>query len=281
MSSHETLTEIGKSFQTKTITNGQDESFSYLVANEAAQKVAILIHGVTGNKLDMVVLGREYARRGYIVYAPDLPGHGSAPVLEALTFHDLGDWLHRFIAALAVQPDLIVGNSFAAAICYDFAQQGYLADTTHLILACPTPDIAWSSRALRRAGGSFPSRFATKSYNSKPAIKARVAYLSKSEDPSARQWLVESEYHKIPFIEASVGNKLSMLLETHNPYMGLLLPDHVQRQITIVLGKKDNVVTKKSLDILKKILPRARLVMVPNVGHILHFEAYKSLSDIG
>jgi pimeloyl-ACP methyl ester carboxylesterase len=263
---------MGKQFKEKTKTTPKG-TFFWLAANEAANKTVLLVHGVTGNKLDMVPLGQEYIKRGYAVYAPDLPGHASAPALDANTFDELGDWLRDCIDAIGRTPDILAGNSFASAICYNFATQGYLSEKTHLILACPTPDIAWSSRALRRAGGILPPKLAIRSYNSRLAIKARVAYLGKSKQPSAKKWLNESEYLKIPFIDARVSNRLTMLLANHNPYLAPPLPAEVQKRITIIIGKKDNVITKKSLPILRTILPHARLLMVPSVGHILHFEA--------
>jgi pimeloyl-ACP methyl ester carboxylesterase len=270
---HTSLTELGKSFheQMKKTSKG---TFYWLVANEKASKVVVLVHGVTGNKLDMVVLGSEYVKRGYAVYAPDLPGHGSAPVFNATSFDDLGTWLQDCIEAIGRTPDVLVGNSFASGICYNYAAQGYLGADTHLILTCPTPDIAWTSRALRRASGILPAAFTIKTYNRPLAIKARVAYLSKARHhPSSREWLKESEYHKIPFIDAKVGNQLSRLLDTHNPYFAAALSEELQRHITVIVGTKDNVLTRRSLPTLRRILPHARMLIIPDVGHILHFEA--------
>lgn len=274
---HTPLIEIGKDF--KEITKHIDTStFCWLEANTSAKKVAVLVHGVTGNKLDMVVLGREYERLGYAVYAPDLPGHGKAPELTASTFNELGDWLDACIMAIGRTPDVLVGNSFASGICYNYATQGYLDEKTHLILTCPTPHIAWSSRALRRAGGIFPAAFTTRTYNSGMAIKARALYLSKSRDVSSKRWLNESEYLKIPFIDARIGHQMSILLDTHNPYFVTPPSAEVQRRITIILGTKDNVVTKRSLPLLRKILPQARIIIIPDVGHILHFEAPREIA---
>lgn len=276
---HMPLVEIGKDFK-ETIKQLDESAFCWLEANTAAKKVVILVHGVTGNKLDMVVLGREYVKLGYAVYAPDLPGHGAAPELAADTFDELGDWLDACIMAIGRTPDVLVGNSFASGICYNYVTQGYLDNKTHLILTCPTPDIAWSSRALRRAGGVFPNGFTTRAYNSPLAIKVREIYLSKSKDRSSKRWLNESEYHKIPFIDAGIGYRMSSLLDTHNPYFAPAPPLDVQERITIILGTKDNVVTKRSLPLLRRLLPRARMIMVPGVGHILHFEAPREIAAI-
>lgn len=277
---HQKLVDIAASdFKEETFKKGST-TFSYLVANESAKKMVVLVHGVTGNKLDMVAVGHEYVRRGYAVYAPDLPGHGSAKPIATKSFDELGTWLKNAIAATGRVPDVLMGNSFASAICYDFAQQGYLHKKTWLVLACPTPDIGWASRTLRRASYLLPAAIATGLYNTSWAIGARASYLLVSHDISIRDWLYESERHKIPFIDAKVANVMSTLLATHNPYLGTRLPVAVQQQVIVVMGKQDNVVTKRALPLLHKILPHARFIIVPGVGHILHFEAFRQLGAI-
>jgi pimeloyl-ACP methyl ester carboxylesterase len=276
---HETLVEIAKEFKEVTLRQGKS-TFSFLVANPSAKKTAILLHGLTGNKLDMVVIGRAYVQRGYAVYAPDLPAHGSTPSIQVNTFHDLGTWLRDCVAATGRTPDILLGDSFAAAICYDFAQQGYMAPTTHLILACPTPVIAWSSRALRTASHLLPIRLTDRAYNSRLGINLRVRYLFQGTNPSAYWWLIESEHHKKAFIDIRASNILSMLLETHNPYAGIRLPRALQERVTVIVGEKDNVVTRESLPVLKRILPYARMLLVPHAGHILHFEAHEDIGNI-
>jgi pimeloyl-ACP methyl ester carboxylesterase len=276
--SHTTLVEIGKNFteKTTTTTNG---TFCWLVANEKAKKAVVLVHGVTGNKLDMVVVGKEYVKRGYAVYAPDLPGHGGAPVLGVDTFDALGDWLNNCIEAMGCTPDILIGNSFASGICYNLITRGLAPEKTHIILACPTPRVAWSSRALRAAGGLLPRSIGTTAYNSNRAINARVTYLSKISDGSPKKWLKESEHHKIPFIDAKVGNRMSMLLETDNPYEVVPPERSVQERITVVFGTKDNVATKRSFGRMRRLLPFSRMLIVPGAGHILHFEASQQIVE--
>ncbi|HET6747402.1 MAG TPA: alpha/beta hydrolase [Candidatus Saccharimonadales bacterium] len=278
--SHTTLVEIGKIFTEKTIKTA-DGTFCWLVTNEKAKKSVVLVHGVTGNKLDMVVVGKEYVKRGFAVYAPDLPGHGSAPALDIDTFDALGDWLSNCIRAMECIPDILIGNSFAAGICYNMAVRDLVNERTHIILACPTPRVAWSSRALRVASGLLPGSIGTTAYNSRRAIDTRVAYLSKMRDGSSKKWLKESELHKIPFIDAKISNCMAMLLETHNPYEAVPPRRSVQERITIIFGTKDNVATKRSFDRMRRLLPFSRILIIPGPGHILHFEAAEHMADAG
>lgn len=278
MQPYESLKEISQEFTEKTLQNGAIP-FSLLVANESAPKSIVLVHGVTGNKYDMVVVGREYARRGYAVYIPDLPGHGAAPFMEVYSFTDLSKWLHTFIASIGRTLDVLMGNSFGSAVCYHFAQMGLLPEPTQLVLACPTPKIATLSRALREASGRLPEQWVSVPYNASWAIQFRTKYLIMGPSLQAREWLEESERMKKAFLNVKMANAVSMLLQTDNPYDGVGLSHEVQRRTTVVVGAKDNVITKDSLSLLRKRMPAARFIVVPEVGHILHFEAYQQLGE--
>ncbi|MCB0026454.1 MAG: alpha/beta fold hydrolase, partial [Anaerolineales bacterium] len=45
----------------------------------AAERSAVLIHGVTSNSQSWIRVGPRLAEQGYYVVAPDLRGHGDSP----------------------------------------------------------------------------------------------------------------------------------------------------------------------------------------------------------
>ncbi len=256
------------------------ETFYFLAANERADKVVILLHGVTGNKLDMVLVGQQLAAQGYAVYAPDLPGHGNAAPITAKTFDDFGRWFHACIESLGRSPALVMGNSFGTAVCYNYAQQGFLPAKAQLILGCPTPDISLASRVLRNAGRALPARIALKLYNSHLVIFLRVLYLHVSGKPEAKRWLEESEYFKRQFIDPNMPNSMSTLLEMQNPFHGPLLSLALQDRVTYIVGDRDNVATRSTLATMARVLPEAHRRIIPGVGHILHFDAWEECAAI-
>lgn len=270
---HSTLRERAATYRGRA-SNG----YHWLAKNEAAARSVVLVHGITGNKADMAVLGDEYAARGLAVYAPDLPGHGAAAPIDADGFDDLADWLTGFLTAVDRAPDLVVGNSFAAAICYRHAARGLLPGDARLVLACPTPGIAPLPRLAAWAGGLLPPGPATAFYHRPSSMRARVAYLSRVDGGVARRWMYESEWLKVPFLDAGVMHRMIRLLTTGNPYAAATLPVGVRRRTTLVLGTADNVVTRRSIAALRASMPEARTVMIPAAGHILHFEAPRHIA---
>ncbi|MBL8159690.1 alpha/beta fold hydrolase [Candidatus Saccharibacteria bacterium] len=279
---HEPLQHIEKEFITfQRHHNGVE--YHFLATNTKAKRGVLLLHGVTGNKLDMVVLGRHLARQGYAVYAPDLPGHGSAKGLVAKDFDQLGRWLDGCVASLAAQGvsiNLVIGNSFAAAICYNYAQQGLLPDGCQLLLNCPTPDISRASRLLRYMGQALPEVVAWRLYNSHLVISIRIKYLHVSKRPEAKRWLRESELYKRSFLDVPVSNAMSALLHTHNPYEGRRLTKAVQQRTEYIIGDRDNVVTRHTATRLRQLLPDATPHVIHGAGHILHFDAWKECAEI-
>lgn len=269
---HWTLRERAATYRERA-SNG----YHWLAKNEAAARAVVLVHGITGNKADMAVLGDEYAVRGLAVYAPDLPGHGAAAPIAADGFDELADWLTGFLTVIGRIPDLVVGNSFAAAICYRHAARGLLPGDTRLVLACPTPGIASIPRLAAWAGGLLPPGPATAVYHRPSSMRARVAYLSRVDGGAARRWMYESEWLKAPFLDAGVMHRMIRLLTTRNPYTGTL-PVDVRRRTTLVLGTADNVVTRSSIAALRASMPEARTVVIPAAGHILHFEAPRHIA---
>lgn len=258
--------------------NGQ--RFSFLVANRSASKMALILHGVTGNKLDMALLGRYLARHGFAVYLPDLPGHGSAPAVVHRQFAELGRWLDDCIRSTGRQPTVVIGNSFGSAVCYSYAQQGLLPEGTALVLNCPTPDTAIMTRMLQATGRLLPDRLAGRVYNANWAVALRIGYLHVSGDDSARHWLKESERLKRDFINPTVSNNMARLLQTQSPYRGPQLSEPVQRRTSYVIGERDNVVTAHTWSIMQRLLPLAERRIVPAAGHILHFDAWHACGDI-
>lgn len=239
--------------------------------NDFAKKL-VLIHGVTGGKEDMLPLAIEYEQRGYHVYCLDLPGHGDSPWHGEMSFVELAVWLRDFITHIG-EPDVLVSNSFSSAVVYAYIQQDFLPRKTHVILGCPTPDTSRIAYSLHRVSNIVPTETIWYLYTTKLVNGIRTTIAAKKIRRQSIRWLMESEKRKRPTLHSHAGIKLSNLLFSENPYEGARISDDVQRRMTVILGTKDNVVTKKTADKLKELLPLAKHVPAHGAGHILHFEA--------
>lgn len=271
---HQKLRDLKQHF-----TTCSNQRYGWLESTKSAPKKLILIHGVTGGKEDMLPLAIEYEKQGYYVYCLDLPGHGESAWVDGISFEYLAEWLSGFFELVGM-PDLLISNSFSSAIVYAYLQKNSLPAHTHVILGCPTPDISHLSRGLYKVGSFIPDRTGWYLYTTAIANIVRLSMASKKPTRSSVLWLFESEWRKRSTILPHAGIGLSTLLFVENPYDGPLLPDVTQKQMTIVLGTRDNVVMRRTPARLKQLLPLAHFIPAHGSGHILHFEAYKSMKKV-
>lgn len=251
----------------------------WLECNTNADKVAVLFHGVTGGKIDMIPLAKRYVELGYAVYSVDLPGHGGSvrPVLE--NYDNLNDWFARVLSQIGRTPDLIVGNSFSSSMLYHALRTGRVPAAAKVIMACPTPDTTHLANMLQRLSNKFPEKPGWYIYNSRLVQNIRVVVALKAHRQEARQWLRESELYKKDYLTLRDSDVLTTLLYEHNPFVeGVSSAD--QRRVAVILGGKDNVITSKTPDIIHQLLPESQVINVSAAGHILQFEAVEAYPDI-
>lgn len=264
---HRKLDDLKKLFVGK-----KHDAYGWLESKNKMDKTMVLVHGVTGGKEDMLPLAVEYEKRGYHVYCLDLPGHGDSPWPGEVSFSDLAEWLHGFILHIG-EPDVLVSNSFSSAIVYAYMQRGFLSEKTHVILGCPTPDTSRLAYGLHRVTNIIPRETGWYLYTTKLANGIRTTMAAKKLRRSSIRWLMESEKRKRPALHPHAGILLSNLLFSDNPYEGEQISQEIQQRMTVILGTKDNVVSRKAAGKLQQLLPYAKHIPAHGAGHILHFEA--------
>ena len=81
----------------------------------------VFIHGAGMDHTVWTQQVRNFARRGYRVVAPDLPGHGrsAGPAIDSIGA--MADWLADLLDVLGVETTALVGHSMGSLIAYRFA----------------------------------------------------------------------------------------------------------------------------------------------------------------
>ncbi|MCZ6831009.1 MAG: alpha/beta hydrolase [Gammaproteobacteria bacterium] len=81
----------------------------------------VFIHGAGMDHTVWVMPARHFARHGFNVVAPDLPGHGRS-VGDALASVDaMADWICSLLQALGMSQAIIVGHSLGSLIALNLA----------------------------------------------------------------------------------------------------------------------------------------------------------------
>lgn len=263
---HATLKQLRQDFVTH-----RSNGYGWLEGG-SGKKTVVLVHGVTGGKNDMLPLAVKYREQDFHVYCLDLPGHGDSDWVDEPTFERTATWLKEFLDLIGA-PDVLVSNSYSSAVAYALTQRGLLPEKTHLILGCPTPDTSRLTKSLYRAGMIIPTRLAWHMYTTLPVQYLRTSVAAKKLGMTSLRWLMESERAKRPTINPIAFETLSVRLFIENPYEGPRIDKATQRRMSVILGTRDNIVTKRTARILRELLPGAKHIAANKAGHILHFES--------
>lgn len=270
-----TIPTLVQLYKTLGCTSHQKDGIDWLQCNTAADRAVVLIHGVTGGKMDMLPVAERFVAAGFAVYSVNLPGHGQSVMPPLHSYDDLSDWLLQAFAAMDISPTLVISNSFASSIVYHALLRDVLPQETKVILACPTPETSSLADFLQRAGELMPERFGWWLYNCAPAQRLRIHMALKTDKKDARRWIGESERTKAATVSLDVTNKLTALLYRRGPYHEGISPAS-QRRIVVLTGGKDNVAPATSAARMQELLPHATFLSADDAGHILHFEAVEA-----
>ncbi|PPQ38717.1 Pimeloyl-ACP methyl ester carboxylesterase [Rhodoblastus acidophilus] len=90
-------------------------------AHDAAQPLAVLLHGAGMDHTIWALQSRALARRGLRVVAVDLPGHGASEGPPLGSIEELADWTAALIRAAGAGRALIAGHSMGSLIALETA----------------------------------------------------------------------------------------------------------------------------------------------------------------
>ncbi len=232
------------------------------------QPSLVLIHGAGLNRTVWTLFTRYFARRGYNVVAPDLPGHGSSDGQALPTIEAMAQWVAQ------------------------------------LIDACGEADPNWSTDDIRIAGHSMGSLVVLHAVGNEPQRYASVALLgtaypmpvgkplldaAKANDYAAIDMITlfgHSEASRLghnPIAGISVMNVGAALLEISPPgvlHNDLSACNHYAEgeqaaaaagatEVTVVLGVDDKMTMPKGGRALASLIDGSEVIMLKDCGHMM------------
>jgi pimeloyl-ACP methyl ester carboxylesterase len=213
----------------------------------------ILIHGAGKNHLAWPAGLRRLPET--TVYAPDLPGHGQSSGGGRRTINDYVDWLAQFLDALDAPCAIVVGHSMGGAIAQLFALT-HPARTSGLALIATGAKLRVVPQLLNWSLNDLP---------------AAADLLSRLEwGPNAPEQLVRSGKQQ------TLAERPEVL---HGDYLacdGFDVRDRlraIKAPTLIVVGTVDQLTPIKYATFMAEQIRNARLVSVPDAGHMVMIEA--------
>jgi abhydrolase domain-containing protein 6 len=239
--------------------------------------VLILLHGFGANKDNWTRIGR-YLTPHFRVIAPDLPGFGEStrnPDAD-YSFAAQSERLYTFTRALKLKSFHLAGSSMGGAISGTYAAQ-YPKDVKSLWLIAPG--------GVASADPS-ESRSILDEGKTNPLI---------AENVEGYERLLDFVFVKRPFIPPPIKRYLAQEAIDHYP-----LNQKIYKQIhnaadtpplevalsglpvpTLILwGASDQVLHVSGGRILQSVMPRAKLIIIEDIGHLPMIEAPKESAKL-
>jgi 2-hydroxy-6-oxonona-2,4-dienedioate hydrolase len=208
----------------------------------------VMVHGLIVSGRYMLPTARRLARHAR-VYIPDLPGYGhSAKPSHVLPVPELADALAEWMGAVALARAVMLGNSFGCQIVVDLAAR-YPERVERCVLVGPTTD-----------------------------PQARTAH------QQIGHWLINLPGEPLPlaFVVArdiwDMGARRAVTTFRHmlSDDVAAKLPQ-VQAPTLVVRGGRDTSVPQRWAEEAARLLPHARLVVIPGAAHTLNYNSPKKL----
>jgi pimeloyl-ACP methyl ester carboxylesterase len=233
--------------------------------------IVVAVHGVGATGRQFRRLARALSHRGIGTVAPDRPGAGgSAP--DAPGLHAQASAALAAAGALAGDGAVWVGHSWGAAVAVQAALmrpervRGLVLLAPALVptplplplrLAVSTPG-GWAVRSLLRVAGRPAVRHAMRSaYGPRADLVDEAAVAEELEGWSGQAF---------PAVAATARVMESELADLA-PRVAALDPS---LPVDVILGETDPLTAGRAREELRSLLPRARVAVLPDCGHVLH-----------
>jgi pimeloyl-ACP methyl ester carboxylesterase len=249
----------------------------------AAQTTLVLVHGFRGDHHGLEPVVAQLG--GVRMISPDLPGFGaSTPLTEAK--HDIDGyarWLRAFVRELGIDGRFVLlGHSFGSIVVSAALADATAPDALHpndVVLVNPIGQPAlegprgvmtrlaifyyWLAAALPRTLGFGLLR-------NRAIVRVMSVTMAKTKDKTLRRWI--HDQHDRYF---SAFSDREVVLDAFRASVSHDVSEYaarIQERTLLVAAQKDDITPLSAQYRLQTLFPDARLVVIPDVGHLIHYE---------
>ena len=245
-----------------------------------ATQTIILIHGFRGTHDGLALIARRLEQTAQLTaIVPDLPGFAGGDTLDHYDLNSYVEWLHMFIQQQKLKtPPLLLGHSFGSIIAAAYAAR-YGKTIKKLILVNPigAPALEGPRGVLSalasfyyRLGIALPEKVAHKWLASRAVVDIMSQTMTKTSDKATRAYI--KDQHRQYF---SLFHSPRSVFESFQTSISNSVRD-VAAQIStptlLIAGAQDDITPLAKQKELVQLFPHATLEVVPDVGHLTHYE---------
>ncbi|MBT2503193.1 alpha/beta fold hydrolase [Curtobacterium sp. ISL-83] len=243
--------------------------------DDAAETV-LAVHGFRGDHHGLETIAAHLV--GVRVIVPDLPGFGISDPLPVSDIDSYVGWLSGFHGALGLDRSAVVlGHSFGSIVVAATVAAGL--DTRLLVLVNPIaapalqgPRAVGTGIAIGyyRAGAVLPKPLGLGLLRNPAIVRAMSVAMLKSHDRDLRRWV--HDQHDRYF--SAFANRTSVL-EAFRTSVTHDVSEYAERigvPVLLIAAEHDDITAVPEQRALAARLQDAELVVIPGVGHLVHYE---------
>jgi magnesium chelatase accessory protein len=241
----------------------------------------LLAHGTAASTHSWRALMPLLARR-FTVVAPDLPGHGftSMPAAGRLSLPAMTEAVDALVRAIGMPPEHAAGHSAGAAVLVRMALDGRIAPRDLVGLNAALMPIGrehsefFSRTAKLLAGLPFvPQVFAWGASNR--SVAERLLRDTGSAIEPRGVELYARLFRHSGHLAAALGMMANWDLKP-------LLRDlpRLRPPLTLLVGTRDRTIPPSDARRVREVLPSARVLALPGLGHLAHEERPEQVAEI-
>lgn len=256
----------------------------YWIFNPDKPRTIVMIHGFRGNHFGLQDIIDMLP--GYRIIIPDLPGFGESTPMDVR--HDIEDYaqfVQQFILQLELDRPVLLGHSFGSIITASVATEyPQLISKLIMVNAIALPALKGPRKLMSQVtklyyqlGAALPEKPGRALLSSKTVTRATSILMAKTHDPALR-----ADIHRHHLKHFSTFQTREVLLESFDASIGHAVLDYAPSigvPTLLIAGAIDDIAPLKGQYELERQLPDAQLVVIPNVGHLIHREAPKEASE--
>ena len=241
-----------------------------------APRTILAIHGFRGDHHGLAAIAAHLD--GVRMIVPDLPGFGMSDPLPISDMDAFVGWLRGLHAALGFTRDtLILGHSFGSIVAAATVADGL--DTSLLVLVNPiaAPALA-GPRAVGtrvaigyyRAGAALPEPLGGGLLRNRAIVRVMSLAMLKSKDPAMRRW-VHDQHDR--FFSAFANRRV--VLEAFRASVTHDVSEYADRigvPTLLIAAERDDITAVPEQRRLAARIRDAHLIVIPDVGHLVHYE---------
>ncbi len=245
----------------------------------------VMVHGFRGDHHGLEPVVAQLP--GFRIISPDLPGFGESGPLTPIR-HDIagyGRWLSELVDVLPLGGrTVILGHSFGSIIVAAAMAGGLDADEVVLVNPIAAPALSGPRGLLTRlavfyywAAAKLPERLGFALLRNRAIVRVMSITMAKTGDRELRRWI--HDQHDRYF---SAFADRSVVLEAFTASVGSDVTEFagsIPQPTLLVAAEKDDITPVAAQHRLQTLFPNASLRVIPDVGHLIHYEVPARAAD--